>query len=75
MRSTIGGLLDYARLVGNPDTNRMRHFHALDREQQAQAIRRLAATGMSEHGIAHATGLSVEMVRHVLAELTKGEGR
>lgn len=72
MRS-IGGPLDYARLVGNPDTDRMRHFHALDRVQQAQAIRRLAVTGMSEHGIAHATGLSVEMVQQVLQEPTKGE--
>lgn len=68
MRSTIGGALDYARLVGNPDTDRMRHFHTLDRQQQAQAIGRLAATGMSEHGIAQATGLSVEMVRQVLGE-------
>ena len=65
---TIGGPLDYARLVGNPDADRMRHFHALDREQQAQAIRRLGATGLSEHGIAQATGLSVEMVRQVLGE-------
>ena len=71
MTRTIGGPLDYARLVGNPEQDRMRHFHALDREQQADAIRRLAATGMSEHGIAHATGLSVEMVRRVTVQ--KGE--
>jgi hypothetical protein len=58
---SIGGALDTAALA------RM-HFHALDREQQAEAIRRLAAAGQGEHTIAHATGLSVEMIRRVLAE-------
>jgi ABC-type phosphate/phosphonate transport system ATPase subunit len=43
------------------------HFEHLDREQQEQAIRRLAADGMSEHSIARATRLSVEQVRRVLA--------
>jgi hypothetical protein len=47
---------------------RMEHFHALSRQEQARAIRDLAATGQGEHTIAHATGLSVEMVRRVLAE-------
>lgn len=64
-RSAIGGVLDYSRLVGS-DADRMRHFHSLDRRQQSAAIGRLAATGMSEHGIAHATGLSVEMIRRLL---------
>jgi hypothetical protein len=45
---------------------RMRHFHALDREQQVKAIRRLAAAGQGAHTIAHATGLSVEQVRLLL---------
>jgi hypothetical protein len=44
------------------------HFHSLDRDQQAQAIRRLAASGQGDHTIAHATGLSVEQIRRVLAE-------
>lgn len=60
-RSDIGGKLDMTALA------RM-HFHALDREQQAQAVRRLAATGQSEHTISHATGLAVEQVRRVLTE-------
>ena len=58
---SIGGALDMAALA------RM-HFHALDHDQQGQAIRRLAASGQSEHTIASATGLSVEMIRRVLAE-------
>jgi transposase len=44
----------------------MRHFLLLDRDQQEQAIRRLVASGMSEHTVASITGLSVEMVRRVL---------
>lgn len=44
----------------------MRHFLLLDRNQQAQAIRRLVASGMSEHTVSTATGLSVEQVRRVL---------
>jgi hypothetical protein len=47
---------------------RMRHFHALDREQQAQAIRRLSSVGLGEHSIAQATGLSIEQVAQVLNE-------
>lgn len=45
------------------------HFHVLDRSQQAQAIARLAATGMSDYGISHATGLAVEQVRRCLSEM------
>lgn len=56
------------RNVGAALDLRMLHFHSLDREQQFQAIHRLVASGMSEHGVSHATGLSVEMVRRILAE-------
>jgi len=53
----------------NPgDADRMAVFHALTREQQAQAIRRLAAMGQSETTIARATGLSVEFIKRVIAE-------
>jgi DNA invertase Pin-like site-specific DNA recombinase len=44
------------------------HFTVLSREEQASAIRRLAATGQGEHTIARATGLSVEQVRRILAD-------
>jgi hypothetical protein len=44
-------------------------FALLTREEQAQAIRRLHNSGYSDHTIAAATGLSVEMVRRVLAEV------
>jgi DNA invertase Pin-like site-specific DNA recombinase len=44
------------------------HLHALNQAERAAAIRRLATEGMSDRGIASATGLSVEQVRRVLAE-------
>ncbi|MGH3631103.1 MAG: hypothetical protein ACRDRL_27125 [Sciscionella sp.] len=46
----------------------LHHFLLLDQEQQAQAIKRMAATGWSDNGIATATGLSVEQIRRILAE-------
>lgn len=48
----------------------LRHFLLLDRDQQAAAIRRLVACGMSEHTAAAASGLSVEQIRKILAEQT-----
>jgi hypothetical protein len=47
---------------------RLRHFHQLDREQQCQAIQRLAASGHGDATIAQATALSVEQIRRILAE-------
>lgn len=44
------------------------HFTTLDQGQQEQAIRRLASTGMTDYGISHATGWSVEAIRRCLAE-------
>jgi hypothetical protein len=44
------------------------HFLSLSPAEQAAAIRRLAALGWSELGIAAATRLSVEMIRRVLTE-------
>ena len=46
----------------------LRHFLLLDRLQQAQAIHRLTAAGMSHSTIAAATGLSAEAVRALLAD-------
>lgn len=46
----------------------MHHFLLLDNAEQVKAIQRLAARGMSDHTIAAATGLSVEMIRRILAE-------
>lgn len=48
--------------------NRMYHFRTLDRDAQVQAIRRMAAMGWTDHGISHATKLSLEQVRRVLGE-------
>ena len=50
------------------EQSRMLQFALMRREEQAQAIRRLANSGYTETTIAAATGLSVEMVRRVLAE-------
>jgi DNA invertase Pin-like site-specific DNA recombinase len=47
---------------------RRRHFTALSRDEQASAIRRLAASGQGEHTIVRATGLSVEQVRRILLD-------
>jgi hypothetical protein len=63
MRTTIGGTLDTAAL------SRL-HFNVLDKEAKAAAIRRLAATGQTDATIATATGLSIEMVRRILADRT-----
>lgn len=45
---------------------RMRHFLVLDPAQQAAAVRRLHATGLSEHDIARATGLSPLQIQAIL---------
>jgi hypothetical protein len=47
---------------------RMAHFRALDRQQQIDAIRRLAALGNSDHDIAEATQLSVDFVRCLIRD-------
>jgi hypothetical protein len=60
------GLAEVAALSGQPDADRMLHFRTMDQDQQAQAIRRLANAGQSDHTIAAATGLSVEMVRRII---------
>ena len=46
----------------------LRNFLLLDHDQQREAMQRLAAADMSDHGIAAATGLSAEMVRAILDE-------
>jgi hypothetical protein len=46
----------------------LQKFLTLDREQQHRAIHELAADGHGDLTIAQATGLSVEMVRRILAE-------
>ena len=52
----------------HPDAARMAHFHALDHDQQAQAIRGLHLTGQSPHTIARTTGLSDEQVQLLLEQ-------
>lgn len=77
MTRSIPGTLSMTALAALTGTHandaaRMRHFQALDRDQQAQAIRRLAATGQGERTIAQATGLTIEMVRRILAAQVGG---
>jgi hypothetical protein len=47
---------------------RMQHFHELERDEQIEAIWRMACSGYSVYGIAAATGISVEQLRLILAE-------
>jgi hypothetical protein len=46
----------------------LNHFLLLERREQEAAVRRMAAAGMGDYGVAAATGLSVEQVRRVLAQ-------
>jgi hypothetical protein len=46
----------------------MHYFEMLTQPEQCAAIARLAASGMSDYGIAAATGLAVEVIRRTLAE-------
>lgn len=47
--------------------SKMHYFAMLSRDEQHQAIHKLAGSGMSEYSIAAATQLSVEMIRVILA--------
>lgn len=44
------------------------HWHTLTREQQADAIRRMHAEGMSDTTIAAATQLTVEFINRVIGQ-------
>lgn len=44
------------------------HFVTMPHAQQIEAIRRLLASGHSDSTVASATGLSVEMVRRLVAQ-------
>lgn len=58
-----------ANLSTRPSTPReLMHFLLLPRDRQIEAIRRLHALGWSDYGISHATRLSVEQIRRLLAE-------
>ena len=52
----------------NADKAARQHFDALSRDEEIQAICRMADTGYSDYSIATATKLSVEMVRQILAK-------
>jgi hypothetical protein len=51
-----------------PGAGKMAYFLMLTRDEQAAAIRRLSSSGMSDYGIASATGLAVEHVRAILGD-------
>jgi hypothetical protein len=57
-------------MSANPNDRRMYFFAMLTRDEQAEAIHRLSRSGASDHGIASATQLSVEMIRKILGEQT-----
>lgn len=62
-RTTIGGVLDYAALVGNRDQHRPK-----SRDEMRCAVAELARRGWSDHTIAASVGLAVEQVRRLLGE-------
>jgi hypothetical protein len=53
---------------------RMACFMMLTEEEQHQAIKRLAASGMADTSIAAATMLSIEQVRQILGARVVCEG-
>jgi hypothetical protein len=59
MTRSIGGQLDLQALA-------RLHFNVLPAQKRAAAIRRMSAAGHSPHGIASATGLSVEQIEAIL---------
>lgn len=46
----------------------LHHFLLLTHEEQANAVKRMAALGWREQAICAATGLSVEQIRRVLTD-------
>lgn len=60
----IGGIL--------PAPREIVYFLLMTQQEQAVAIRRLASQGMSDTTLATATRLSVEQIRRIIAEPTKG---
>lgn len=54
--------------AGRGGVDPLAYFHALTRDEQRAAIKRLASEGMTDYGIASATRLSVEQVRQVIAQ-------
>jgi hypothetical protein len=52
----------------NAPNREMYNFVLLSHDEQRRAIQELAAAGMSDHTIAQATKLNVQMIRRLLAE-------
>lgn len=50
------------------NVGRMHYFALLTEAEQRAAIRRLARSGMSDYGIASATGLAVEQIRTMILD-------
>ena len=58
----------------NADQNRTHYFAMLTHEEQCEAVKRLAASGMNDYGIAAACGFAVEQVRTILGKGNVCEG-
>lgn len=65
-RSRNTGNTVMSRIIPGTLDLRLLHFHSLSEAEQAQALRRMAAQGYSDHEIAVRTGLHVQFVRRVL---------
>jgi hypothetical protein len=63
-------ILTDGRILPEAGDSGRRHFRSLERHEQVHAIGGMWADGHTETTIATATGLSVEAVRAVLAEVS-----
>lgn len=55
-------------LVADTYGRRAQQHRPQSRDEMRAAVHELAAGGMTDYGIAHATGLAVEQVRRLLGE-------
>jgi len=56
------------RFIDMTAPRELAYFLLMTPEEQEEAIRRLAASGMSDHGIASATRWNVGQIRHVIGK-------
>lgn len=50
------------------EQQRMLYFAMMTEAEQREAIKRLADSGVGDHGIASATGIAVEAVRSIIGQ-------
>jgi hypothetical protein len=74
MRANVSQEQPLSKPDADDRQSRMNHFVMLSHEDQVEAIKRLARSGMSDHGIAAAAGLAVEQVRSIIGRTGQCDG-